>query len=435
VGITKQWSKTAAITAVGVGIALLTACSSGGSGNGSDAPVRLWLNGTGDDQNQQEWESALADFTKETGVKVELTRYQNDQFKQNLANATGTETMPDVFLNWTGIGLIGNVYDSGTLLALDDWAKDDGWGERFPESSLAAASIDGKLMALPWSIQKMAVAYKKSTFEAAGVTPPTTMDELDSVMETLKAQGISPWSFAGKNSWDTMRLADSLLEWSCGAKEFDALRNLDSDWTTSTCATAAFQTFRDWIDNEYLAPDYMGLDPNAADMWKPIIAGTAAMTIEGSWSGGTLRDNGADASEYAFFTFPTGTDRISGFQQAFYVNKDAKNLDGAAKLLDYLATPKVYETYRSLLGGSLPAVNGVSKPDLSDTYTDYDAAFWSYGNDAAGVYGPSDQAFPPDVAQAFLLNNDKLQLGQQTPEQAVAGIQQAADAWSAQNGG
>ncbi len=81
-------------------------------------------------------------------------------------------------------------------------------------------------MGVPFQVQEMAVVYKKSTFENAGITPPTTFAELEEDNEAFMAKGITPWSFAGKNSWDTMRLADSLIETSCGAKEFDELRDL-----------------------------------------------------------------------------------------------------------------------------------------------------------------------------------------------------------------
>jgi raffinose/stachyose/melibiose transport system substrate-binding protein len=413
-----------AVSALAIGTA---ACSSGG-GQDDKAPLKLWANTI---TSKDQWKSAAADFTKKTGIPVTVTFYQNDQFKQQIANATGTSTMPDVFLNWSGIGLLGNIYDAGAIEPMDSYFDKYKWGDRFSKTAIASITLDNKKMGVPFQVQEMAVVYKKKTFEDAGITPPTTFADLEKVNAELLAKGITPWSFAGKNSWDTMRLADSLLETSCGAKEFDKLRDLKADWKSSSCAKKGFDTFQDWISKGWLTKDYMGLDPNANDMWKPIFDGTAAMTIDGNWSSGGIKKAGQDPADYSYFVFPSDTDRLAYFATSLYESSSAKNKDGAAKLIDFLTQKSTVEKYPGILNGAISATAGVEPPAGT---SDYDLGWIELGKKYTGVYGPSDQAFPPDVAQVFLLNNDKQQLGQATSAQTVAAIQQAAETYKASKG-
>ena len=416
----------AAVIATGLVIAA-AGCSAQNSAQDAKAPLKIWIN---DVTHNADWKGALADFKKKTGITATATFYQNDQFKQQIANATGTSTMPDAFVQWSGIGLLGNIYDAGAIAPMDTYFDKYKWSDRFSNTAVASITLDDKKMGVPFQVQEMAVVYKKSTFENAGITPPTTFAELEAANAAFKAKGITPWSFAGKNSWDTMRLSDSLIETSCGAKEFDNLRDLKSDWKTSACAAKGFQTFKDWIDKGYLVKDYMGLDPNANEMWKPIIDGTAAMTIDGNWSSGSIKKLGANPDDYSYFVFPSDTDRLAYFATSIYVGSASKNKAGAAKLADYLTQKAVVEKYPGILNGSVSATAGVTAASTDP----YDVGWVELGKKYTGVYGPSDQAFPPDVAQAYLLNNDKLQLGQETPAVVTAGIQQAAATYKASKG-
>jgi raffinose/stachyose/melibiose transport system substrate-binding protein len=414
----------AIVTTAALAITIAGCTSSGSTSQDAKAPLKLWVNAT---TNKADWKGALAAFTTKTGIDVTPTYYQNDQYKQQIANATGTSTMPDVFVQWSGIGLLGNIYDAGAIEPMDKYFTKYNWDDRFGKTAIASITLDDKKMGVPFQTQEMGVVYKKSTFEKAGVTPPKTFAQLEKAMQTFKDKGITPWSFAGKNSWDTMRLTDSLIETTCGAKQFDALRDLKANWKTSSCAEKGFQTFKDWVAAGDLVPDYMGLDPNTNVMWKPIIAGTAAMTIDGNWSGAGIKTLGGNPDDYGYFAFPTDTDRLSYFATSIYVGSKSKNIAGGAALANFLTEKSTVEKYPGILNGAISATDGVT-PASTDPY---DAGWVALGKEYSGVYGPSDQAFPPDVAQAYLLNNDKLQLGQETPAQVTAAIQQAAETYKA----
>ena len=423
----RSWKVAIAATAA-IGLVVGLAGCSGSGSQDTKAPLKLWVNSI---TFKTQWQKALADFTKDTGIPASVTFYENDQYKQQIANATGTSTMPDVFVQWSGIGLLGNIYDAGAIEPMEKYYSKYDWDNRFSKTALASITLDGKKMGVPFQSQEMGIVYKKSTFEKAGITPPTTFAQLEKDNAAFLAKGITPWSFAGKNSWDTMRLTDSLLETSCGAADFDKLRDLDANWKTSSCAADAFSTFQTWVKNGWLTKDYMGLDPNANDMWKPIIAGTAAMTIDGNWSGGSIVKLGGNPDDYGYIAFPSDTNRLSYFATSLYESSSSKNKAGAASLINFLSKKATVVKYPGILNGAIAATNDV--PAAANA-TDYDKGWIALGQKYPGVYGPSDQAFPPDVAQAFLLANDKQQLGQATPKETTAAIQQAAETYKASKG-
>lgn len=416
---------TLALTAA-LGLALTaSACGrfGGAQPEQTSGSLNVWVVAQ-DGQLTQSFEAASKGFADSSGIQVKVTGYQNDQFKQNIANATGTDAMPDVFINWSGIGLIGNIYESGTLQDMDSAYTKYSWDPRFNKAAVSTATIDGKKYGVPYVINEMAVVYKKSTMQKAGITEmPTTYDGLLALNDKLLSKGVTPFSFAGKQPWNLMRLTDSLLETKCGSQTFDDLRNLKADWTTTPCAEQGFAELDRWISKGYLTKNFMALDPNANQMYTPIVDGKAAMTIDGNWSGPSLKALKQNPDDYSFFVFPTDTQRLSYFTSSWWVNGKGKNVDNASRYVDYMTQQNTVSQNTTMLQGAISGTLGVAPPA---TATTYDKAWFPLSEKYTGVYLPSDQAFVPDVAQSYLRNQDKLALGQQSPAKTAAAIQSDA---------
>lgn len=83
----------------------------------------------------------------------------------------------------------------------------------FSESSIEAATIDGKLMGMPWFCNAYAMFYNKDLLEQAGITElPKTMDELMGAAAKISALGTD----ANGNKIYGLALANSGLEASEG---------------------------------------------------------------------------------------------------------------------------------------------------------------------------------------------------------------------------
>lgn len=97
----------------------------------------------------------------------------------------------------------------------------------FSASSIEAATIDGKLVGMPWFCNAYAMFYNKDLLEQAGVTElPTTMDELMEAAEKVSALGTD----ANGNKIYGLALANSGLEASEGYNMLPILWGYGADY-------------------------------------------------------------------------------------------------------------------------------------------------------------------------------------------------------------
>ena len=415
----------AILTATALIAIAATGCSRFG-GNEADAEtLTIWTPRYAEEGTESGFDKVIADFTEETGIEVKYTTYGTDDMKAALANAAGTTAMPDIFQNWSGVGLIGDLFDAGLIEPIKNYADELGWEGRFNQAALSLNLIEGEQYGIPMTVHAMAVIYSKSAFETAGIAaPPTTFEELLEVNQKLEDAGITPWTFGGKQPWTLMRLTDSLLEANCGAEKIDALRNMELNWRDETCALDAFTQLKQWHDDGWLPEDFMALEPSSRDHYKGIYDGTAAMTIDGDWIRNGLEADGQDTADYGIFPFPTSTDRLYYFTESLYISSESTKKDAAAQFLDFISSTDEYLKHQ-------PELNSVIIPPISAaeslSETPFDDAWLEFANAYETVYLPADQAFVPDVADAFLRAQDQLIIGELDPAGVVDAIQTAID--------
>ncbi len=120
----------------------------------------------------------LADLEAASGAKIVLDVQPYDaQHQKILLNSQSAESAYDlvaVDIVWEGEFGAGNV-----LTPLDDFiAKSDIDLKDFPEAMLKGAQYEGKQMGIPFQPHPEILWYRKDLFEAKGIKPPETTDEL-----------------------------------------------------------------------------------------------------------------------------------------------------------------------------------------------------------------------------------------------------------------
>jgi len=120
----------------------------------------------------------LADLEGASGAKIVLDIQPYDaQHQKILLNSQSTESAYDIVavdIVWEGEFGIGNV-----LTPLDDFiAKSDIDLKDFPEAMLKGAQYEGKQLGMPIQPHPEILWYRKDLFEAKGIKPPETTDEL-----------------------------------------------------------------------------------------------------------------------------------------------------------------------------------------------------------------------------------------------------------------
>ena len=179
-----NWKKVSAVILVAVMTASLAAC--GGSGSDSkDSAGKQESQDTGKALTVAIWDSnqepglreIMDDFTKETGIDVDIqVTPWKDYWTMLEAAATGG-SMPDVF--WMHSDQIGTYaeYDD-ILLNLSDKIKESDKIDlsKYPEELVKTyQNADGDQLAVPKDIDTCAVWYNKKMFDEAGIDYPTAV--------------------------------------------------------------------------------------------------------------------------------------------------------------------------------------------------------------------------------------------------------------------
>ena len=161
------------------GPALLGCSSSSGSGSsGAGTTITYWATNQGAtlQQDQEVLAPQMAKFTQETGIKVNLQvlPWSDDDTKILAAIASGQG--PDA-LNFGNT----DAWTFGSTGALLPWTSSNlskvGGSAKFIPNVLAAAG-SAPYTSLPLYSQAYGLFYNKAMFQKAGLTPPTTWQEL-----------------------------------------------------------------------------------------------------------------------------------------------------------------------------------------------------------------------------------------------------------------
>ena len=267
--------------------------------------------------------------------------------------------MPDMFGCTTG-NMFELMFEDGIIMDLT--------GQEFLSSveptSLEMSTYNGKNWRLPYSLSCYGLYVRTDIFEEQGLALPTTWDELMDVCEKLTAAGITPFalpdktmvyqrmermmSFMSEDDTEFKQIAAGELE----AKDSKLLQNY---------ANASLQIVN------YMTPESLGAE--YTESYQQLIAGQAAMTINGGWSLATLKDYDPDI-KVALIPMPNPTGEESkvvvSIDTNFCISSSTKHPEECLKFFEYLAQPEVAQVYANK-EGSPCVINGVtvSTPELS----------------------------------------------------------------------
>lgn len=414
-------SRLGVVALAGTALLALTSCSGGATGGGDADELVIWM--PTQEDSQGEAMTGLIDAFEDAnpGVTVKLEQRSVDEHKNAMRQVAGTDAGPDIYWYWEGSGLGGELIDAGMSLDLTDYYAEYGWEDRFTPASLSGITQYGGFNGVPWSQQGEGIYYNKKLFEQAGITtPPATYDDLVGAAQKLKAAGITPIEFGGTVNWDVMRLLDSLIETECGSATADELNTGDGDWGAEDCVTAAFTELKTWGD-EYFNSGYLGI--NNDDAAQLFFSGQAAMSLEGTWYNSQVVDNGLDPADIGVMMFPTGTDRLYGFGEAFYINAASGKADLTAKFLDFGTSAQGQE----IVGDAWAALS-VNKDVPVDESNPLNAVWADLFNKADGVYTNNDQNFSTAETTEYWRIQNSVLTGDIAPADAGAEFQKFRDA-------
>lgn len=313
------------------------------------------------------------------GVTIQRESYETTDLTQLAPRALSEENGPDVIMVNQGFTGMGVLVEAGLLLPLNSYADQYGWWDRYAMGLHARNSFseDGKefgtgnLYGVSNTAEVVGVYYHKDIFEELGLAVPTTWEEFEAALKTIKEGGYTPIVFGSLDGWPAIHTWGAIEHAYSTLEEIEAFMYRREGGTFVTEANVkSAEKMREWIEAGYFSPGFEGMDYDNAT-YGDFINHAGTMWITGSWmTGSIISDLGDDAAKVGFFLLPSAIGEevplaIGGVGLAYGIRATSAHADLAAAYIDLMTGPEA----AALLfeQGYLPAVTpeGVEEGTLT----------------------------------------------------------------------
>lgn len=370
--------------------------------------------------------------SQESGYHIEQVATVNDQYKEKLLVAMGAGECPDAYSNWTGGSLVEYV-KSGYAKDLTELVDKYGLRDRYTEASLAQATIDGKIYAIPTKANTAALFfYDKKMWADKGYEVPKTLDELEALCNKMVQDGVTPFALANQPQW-TGSMYYMYLVTRYGGPEivsaaFDGTGSLVNDATIF-----AGNKIREWVEKGYFPDGVNSMSPDNGDDRALLYQG-AGMMLHGSWQVSSIKSENPDFYEnLGCFAFPEIADStvdqtaVVGTlgDQFISFNCEGEKLEEAFKMVTNFSTDEWMNL--DIENGNVPPLRKASS----------DEEVWkeilSILNNAKSVQLWWDQYLPASVANVHKSASQKLFDLSESAEEVAQEQQDAMEKYISEN--
>ncbi|NYI06374.1 ABC transporter substrate-binding protein [Allostreptomyces psammosilenae] len=424
---THQLGRRGFLAAMAAGAAALTLSGCGAaSGTGRRNGLGVW---TLQDAVQNEIQQGAIDaFVASSGESASLNVFPNTGFTQKLRVAMGSGDGPDVFFNWGGASLR-PYFEAGMAVDLtDELERDQAWRDAFLPSVLDAGRIDGRYCGIPLrGMQPVILFYNRQVFDAAGVEPPATYDDMLDLIEVFKSRDTIPIALAGTQSWCELMWIEYLADRLGGAQPAQRAFNAERGAWEDPAMVGALERIRELVDLGAFGSNFTAVTYEAGGASTLFAQGRAAMHLMGSWEYTNQLDQQPEFARdgLAWAPFPTiaggtGDPRSVVGNPTNYFSVNASSGDAAAGV-EFLRTQMASDAYVDALiaGGDVPAVAGLEQRLDNHPSPEFAKYVYSLVQEAPDFTLSWDQALPPAVKEIMLSSLQRVFLGELSPEQFV----------------
>ncbi len=344
------------------------------------------------------WKEVCEAFTAETGMEVELT------LEKNLEDVIGPSMQggdyPDVVLCATGRGpalteqfikdrLIADISDvlgmtvPGESVKVSDKVMADVLG-----TNATAPYGDGKTYLAPMFYAPCGLFYNAGLFEEMQWPLPTTWDEMWSLGEQAKAEGIDLFTYPTTGYFDAFFYA---LMYSVGGPEFfnKATSYAEGIWDTPE-GQQCFEIVNKLAGYTAKVTPAQANETDFSQNQQLILDNKALFCPNGTWLPGEMADAPrADGFEWGMCALPAAKSGGNGASYAFleqiWVPSGAANVDAGKQFVAFMYSDKAVDIF--LKGGAVQPVNGIVDKLEGDNKFFY--SIYDYGaNAVVGVFAP-----------------------------------------------
>ena len=367
--------------------------------------------------------SQIEEFTKYTGIPVEVTHVNPDEAAPRFnAALEAPETLPDL-MQFDGVRFP-LFQEAGHLVDVSDVvARVNQEAGGLNPDLVAGVTVDGKNFAIPWMADAMASYFRKDVFEAAGSAVPTTYLELLDACPGVNKPGEMFCVGLNINGFgDPEEFARGLI-WAYGGAA------TDPEGTKATINSPetieALNYIKTLADQGSFPPDFATSDDYSNNAW--FQAGLIAYTINSGSIGAYLAENDPEMYANTAMTIPlaneAGDRPMSINPMTLAVTTNSKYPDQAKILLEWLTSAEnswdyIEATNYAHVSCFMDMVNrpviqeDPNRKAMAETMTYSRFASWP-----APLSSAATEVYSSRVLGKMLLN---VMTGDMTPEEAAA---------------
>ena len=303
--------------------------------------ITMWFWGAATDY-QVAMKDILCNWYNNSQDQYELVIEFRNTVDVDIPRALAAGTAPDIIYA-SGPSYIGTYKDEDLVLNLDSYAEQYGWKDNILGVVYDSLTLDGSLYSVPGGMSVGGLFYNKDLFNEKGWTAPTTLAEMESLMETAKADGLYPLG-AGNKGWKPCNNHfGSMIINHLGTPSlfYNALAGNTSFNTPEM--VAAVEKSAEWFQNGYLAgDDYVNLD--SQEVMQVLHDKRAAMvmapTLYIQFAAQSFQ--GDEQDNVAFIPMPSSWTDEAVYDVSlncnFAINAKTDKADECAKILNYMLT-------------------------------------------------------------------------------------------------
>ncbi|NPA90076.1 MAG: carbohydrate ABC transporter substrate-binding protein [Chloroflexi bacterium] len=258
---------------------------------------------------------------------------------------------PDTWQTLGGAELKSYV-DGGYLEPLDDLYAELKYKDVIPQPLYNAVTIEGHPYSVPLNMHIQNILYyNKKLFDELGLTPPTTYDELMSVVKAIKEAkpDMAPLGLGTKEKWEAAFLFDSILLEEGGPEYYVKLYKGEIDVKNDPTYKKALEKLQALLPYVYPYHSNLTWDESCG----LLVSGDSAMVIMGTWAIGYFKSRGwTPGEDFGAVTFPQKPERILLFHPDTYGKaKNAPHPQTVMLWLKTVASPELQIPTDVIQGG------------------------------------------------------------------------------------
>lgn len=397
--------------------------------------IYMWFWGA-PPQHQVTMNEVLVEVYNSSQDEYELVIEFRNTVDQDIAVALAAGEGPDIVYG-SGPSFVAPYAAEGRLASMDEYSAQYGWQDRILEPIYESGTVDGELYALPNSLNTLGIFYNKVVLEENGWEPPTTIEELEAIMDQAMDQGMYA-SVTGNKGWRPVNenYTSLFLTHMAGPRiVYQALQG-EIPWTAPEIA-AAIQKSAEWYQEGYLAgEDYINLNFNDAVQLlaaheSPFFVGP---TLVFQFAAQFFNEENGNVDELGFIPFPSIGDLpyplyTLGTTASLSINGNSEHKDAAAEVIDMMMTQEfliaMTERWPGYWGVPVKELDvdpnlfeGLSREYIIAIQTMIDAV-----ND--GRFGYFSATFFPPATQQEFINVDTVWLETRSVDEFLARVNSA----------